>query len=377
MLISILISLGMVILGHLGNTGLAIEKHWVDLIAAIDFNKSLMVGMLSFLLFAGALHIDLNELMNTKWEVLIFATIGVVLSTFLVGTCIYFVSWFLGLPLGFIHCLLFGALISPTDPVSVIGILKKAGIPKSLEIKIAGESLFNDGVGVVLFIIVWEAAFGGRLISVRDVVFLFSGEVLGGIVMGLSTGWIAYRLLKSIDDYQVEILITLALVMGGYAIASLFHFSGPIAIVVAGLLIGNHGRQFAMSERTRMNLDMFWDLVDGILNSLLFVLIGLELLVFRLSLAYLLAGLIAYFIVLFARLISIGLPQFLLSIGRRFDVRSLKIMTWGGLRGGISVALALSLPAGFERDLLITMTYVVVVSSILVQGLTIKSIVTH
>jgi CPA1 family monovalent cation:H+ antiporter len=333
--------------------------------------------MLSFLLFAGALHIDLNELTNQKWEVLIFATLGVILSTFLVGTFIYLVSGYLGLDMKFIYCLLFGALISPTDPISVLGMLKKAGVPKSLEVKIAGESLFNDGIGVVVFITVWDIAFGGHDISFGRVVSLFAEETIGGIVIGFAIGWMAYKLLKSIDNYQVEILITLALVTGGYAITSALKSSGPIAIVIAGLLIGNHGRQFAMSVKTRQNLDTFWELIDEILNSLLFVLIGIELLMIPLSARYLFAGMIAIPIVLFSRVVSIGVPQFLLSIRKNFDYKSLKIMTWGGLRGGISVALALSLPAGDERNLIITVTYIVVVFSILVQGLTMKYVVRH
>src|ERR1700690_605649 len=272
MLISILMSLGMVILGHLGNIGFGIEKRWVENVLAIDFNKALMVGMLSFLLFAGALHVDLNELRNQKWEVFAFATLGVIFSTVLVAGMTYLLSGYLGLGLKFVYCLLFGALISPTDPISVLWMLKKAGAPKSLEALIAGESLFNDGVGVVVFISIWEIAFGMRDVSVGSISLLFAKEVIGGVLIGLAAGWVAYELLKSIDNYQVEILITLSLVMGAYAFASEVGSSGPIAIVVAGLLIGNHGRQFAMSAKTRQNLDMFWELTDEILNSLLFVL---------------------------------------------------------------------------------------------------------
>jgi CPA1 family monovalent cation:H+ antiporter len=376
MLISILMSLGMVILGHFGKIGLDIEQQWINIIKNIDFNKTLMLGMLSFLLFAGALHVDLNELMKQKWAVLIYATMGVILSTFLVGTLIYLVSgYLLGLNLKFIYCLLFGALISPTDPISVLGILKEAGAPKSLEVKIAGESLFNDGIGVVVFITIWEIVFGGHEFSTGGVISLFIEETIGGIAIGMLTGWIAYKLLKSIDNYQVEILITLALVTGGYALALAVKSSGLIAIVVAGLLIGNQGREFAMSEKTRQNLDTFWELTDEILNSLLFVLIGIELLIIPLSFKYLFAGIIAILIVLFSRAVSIGAPQFLLTFGKKFDYKSLKIMTWGGLRGGISVAMAISLPAGVERDIIITMTYIVVVFSILAQGLTMKYVV--
>jgi CPA1 family monovalent cation:H+ antiporter len=301
---------------------------------------------------------------------------GVILSTFIVGTLIYLVSgYLLGLNLKFIYCLLFGALISPTDPISVLGILKEAGESKSLEVKIVGESLFNDGIGVVVFITIWEIVFGGHDFSTGGVISLFIEETMGGIAIGLLTGWIAYKLLKSIDNYQVEILITLALVTGGYALALAVKSSGLIAIVVAGLLIGNQGREFAMSEKTRQNLDTFWELIDEILNSLLFVLIGIELLIIPLSFKYLFAGIIAILIVLFSRAVSVGAPQFLLTFGKKFDYKSLKIMTWGGLRGGISVAMAISLPAGVERDIIITMTYIVVVFSILLQGLTMKYVV--
>jgi CPA1 family monovalent cation:H+ antiporter len=376
MLISILMSLFMVILGHLGKVGFGVERQWVDIVRSIDFNKTLMVGMLSFLLFAGALHVDLHELIKRKWEVLVYATLGVVLSTVMVGGITYFFSGYLGLGLKFVHCLLFGALISPTDPVSVLWILKRVGAPKSLETLIAGESLFNDGIGVVVFITIWEAAFGVRDISFGGISLLFAEEVVGGILIGLSAGWVAYKLLKSIDNYQVEILITLSLVMGGYSLASELGSSGPIAIVVAGLLIGNPGRQFAMSSKTRQNLDTFWELTDEILNSLLFVMIGIELLVIHLSATYVIAGVIAILVVLLSRVASVGVPQAMLSIGKKFDYASLKIMTWGGLRGGIAVALALSLPGGAERNVIISMTYVVVVFSVLVQGMTIKYLVT-
>lgn len=375
MLISILMSLGMVILGHLGDVGFGIERQWIEIVRTIDFNKTLMVGMLSFLLFAGALHVDINELTNRKWEVLVFATLGVILSTVLVASMTYLLSGYLGLGLNFVYCLLFGALISPTDPISVLWMLKKAGAPKSLETLIAGESLFNDGIGVVVFITIWEMAFGVRDISFGSISLLFAEEVIGGILIGLSTGWVAYKFLKSIDNYQIEILITLSLVMGGYALSSEIGASGPIAIVVAGLLTGNHGRQFAMSTKTRQNLDMFWELTDEILNSLLFVLIGIELLIIQLSSRYIIAGMIAILIVLLSRVVSIGVPQLTFSIGKKFDYASLKIMTWGGLRGGIAVALALSLPIGAERGVIITMTYIVVVFSILVQGLTVKYLV--
>ena len=377
MFISILMSLVMVILGHLGQIGYGIEKQWLGMMRDIDFNKTLMVGMLSFLLFAGALHVDLQELLKQKWQIGVLATIGVILSTIIIGSCLYLILGLVGIHLTFIACLLFGALISPTDPIAVLGILRKAGAAKDVEIRITGEALFNDGIGVVVFITLLKLANGGLEISPGQMMLLAGGEIIGGITLGLATGWIAYRLLKSIDNYQIEIMITLALVMGSYALATIIHTSGPIAIVVAGLLIGNHGRQFAMSVKTRENLDMFWELIDEILNALLFVLIGLELLVITLNVSSVHAGLIAVPVVLCARILSVGVPQLFMSLGKKFDLKFLRIMTWGGLRGGISVALALSLPAGFARDSIITMTYTVVVFSIMVQGLTIKHLIKH
>ena len=372
MLISMLMSIFLVVLGNLG---LGVEKYWMPVVQSIDFNKTLMVGMLSFLLFAGALQVDIGELLRQKWEVIVYATVGVFISTALVGALSYCILGWLGLKMQLIYCLLFGALISPTDPIAVIGMLRNAAAPKSLEVQIAGESLFNDGIGVVLFAVLLEMATGHHTTYIPDAISLFATETIGGAIFGLVIGWIAYRILKSIDNYQIEILVTLSLVTGGYALASAINISGPIAIVVAGLLIGNHGRKFAMSEVTRNNLAMFWELIDVILNSVLFVLMGLELLILQLSLTYVLAAVAAIFIVLLSRFVSIGTPMRLLAFRKKFSLSTLIIMTWGGLRGGIAVALALSLPVGYERNIIIAITYGVVVFSVLVQGLTFKSLI--
>ena len=372
MLISMLMSIFLVVLG---NFGLGIEQYWMPVIQSINFNKTLMVGMLSFLLFAGALQVDIGELLRQKWEVIVYATVGVFISTALVGALSYCILGWLGLKMQLIYCLLFGALISPTDPIAVIGMLRNAAAPKSLEVQIAGESLFNDGIGVVLFAVLLEMATGHHTTYIPDAISLFATETIGGAIFGLVIGWIAYGILKSIDNYQIEILVTLSLVTGGYALASAINISGPIAIVVAGLLIGNHGRKLAMSEVTRNNLDMFWELIDVILNSVLFVLMGLELLVLQLSLTHVLAAVAAIFIVLLSRFVSIGTPMRLLAFRKKFSLSTLIIMTWGGLRGGIAVALALSLPVGYERNIIIAITYGVVVFSVLVQGLTFKSLI--
>jgi len=373
MLIAMLISISLVVLGHCGFE--SIQNKATVVLEGIDFNKALMHGMLSFLLFSGALHVNLEDLAQHKWIISILATFGVVMSTFIVGSIAWIVFLLIGLKLPFIYCLLFGSLIAPTDPIAVIGILKKAGVPKSLETKITGESLFNDGVAVVVFLVIMGIVTGGHDVTAGHIMLLFMEEAVGGVLFGLAIGWIAYRMLKSVDNYQVEVLITLALVMGGYALANAIHVSGPIAMVVAGIFIGNRGRLFAMSEKTREHLDSFWELIDEILNAVLFLLIGLEILVLTVKGNYLIAGLIMIPVVLLARFISVGVPVTFMRRVRDFSPHAVKIMTWGGLRGGISVALALSIPNGPEREALLTVTYIIVIFSILVQGLTIERFV--
>jgi CPA1 family monovalent cation:H+ antiporter len=372
MLVALVFSL---LVNLLGPVGIDIEHEVQDMLASIDFDATLLHGMLSFLLFAGALHVDLSELARQRGVVIVLATAGVAASTFIIGGLTYYAFGLIGLDIPFIYCLLFGALIAPTDPIAVLGILKQIHAPKSLEAKITGESLFNDGMAVVVFLVLIRIATGGSDMSAVDVMLLFSQEAIGGVLYGLGAGAITYWMLKSVDNYQVEVLLTLALVTGGYALAEVLHLSAPIAIVCAGLLIGNHGRTLAMSETTRAHLDTFWELVDEVLNAVLFVLIGLEVLVLALLEQYLLAGLLAIPIVLLARFISVGIPVTVMRRFRSFSPRVIQILTWGGLRGGISVALALSLPPGGIRDALVVVTYVVVIFSILVQGLTIGPLI--
>ena len=376
--IALLMSLMIVILGKFG---LPFEDQARALLSGIDFNETLMQGMLSALLFAGALHVHLEELVKQKWVVAILASVGVIASTFMVGYASYFIFGWLGLHIPLIYCLLFGSLISPTDPIAVLGILKTVGAPKSLETKIAGESLFNDGVAVVVFLVLLSFVGGSHggsghdALNMLDIVKLFAQEALGGALFGLIIGYIAFRMLASIDNYQVEVLLTLALVLGGYALASEIHVSGPIAIVVAGLLIGNKGRKYAMSDKTREHLDNFWELIDEILNAMLFVLIGLEVLVLSFKLEYLIAGLVMIPVVLLIRFISVGVPVSLMKLRQSFTPKIIRILTWGGLRGGISIALVLTLPPGEYREELLVITYVIVVFSILVQGLTVGKLV--
>lgn len=372
MVIALAISLLFVILGKLGLVELS---HAATFIYSIDFSETLLHGMLAFLLFAGALHVDLSDLASQKLPVAVLSTIGVIIATFVTGVLFWYGIQWLGFELPFIYALLFGALISPTDPIAVLGILKSAGAPKSLEIKITGESLFNDGIGVVIFLTILGIVVSGHQPEPSHIAMFLLEEAVGGIGLGLSLGWIVYRLLRSVDNYQVEVLLTLALAAGGYSLAEVIHVSAPIAIVVAGLVIGNHGRAFAMSEKTREHLDPFWELLDEILNAVLFVLMGLELLALTLNWKTVAAGLIAIIVVLIARFISVATPILMMKVKRPFTKGAIKVLTWGGLRGGISIALALSLPPSQERDLILAVTYMVVVFSIFVQGLTLGPLI--
>ena len=348
------------------------------LLGHVNFDQTLMHGMLAFLLFAGALQIDLSNLSQQKGAVLLLATVGVLVSTFIVGGVSYYLLSSLGLGIDFIYCMLFGALISPTDPVAVMSIARSAGAKTSLETKIAGESLFNDGVGVVIFVLLVEVAFGHEKMGVGDVAILFLKEAIGGVLLGLVLGWVTFQLLKRVDNYQVEILITLALVMGGYALGEMLHTSAPIETVVAGLLIGNHGRAMAMSPKTREHLDTFWELIDEILNVVLFTLIGLEMLILPFDKFYIVAIGGSILTVLFARTVSVGGTLAIMKNFRSFSRGATPILIWSGLRGGISVALALSIPhdaPSHVRQTILIITYGVVVFSIFVQGLTLAPLV--
>ena len=374
-LLSLVFSVMLLVVGQFNPS---IAETIISYTSGIDFNVTLMHGMLSFLLFAGSLHVNLDDLYKQGSLISVLATIGVVTSTFLFGSAFYGLTVVLGLEVEYIYCLLFGSLISPTDPISVLGILKEAKAPKSLETKICGESLFNDGVGVVVFIVILQLATSGGSLSPSSVLFLFGEEALGGILFGLFLGWIFYRLLKSVDDYALEIMLTISLVMGGYSMATYFHLSGPLAMVVAGLFIGNHGKRFAMSDTTHTKLFSFWELIDEFLNAVLFVLIGIVILQVSINFTFVVAGLISIPVVLIVRFISISIPIKFFKMKKTFTSGIEKIMTWGGLRGGISIALALSLPDSIPPDtksVILTATYIIVIFSIVVQGLTIKSLI--
>lgn len=374
MVITIVFTLIVIAVSYFDPTLLNFEK---EIISKINFREVLLEEMLSFLLFAGALHTNFNQLKIQKWPVLLFSTFGVLTSTFLVGIAMYYVLQLVGMPIEFIYCLLFGALISPTDPIAVLGILKKANVPKKLETKIVGESLFNDGVGVVVFLTIFQiASFGTENVAAMDILQLFGKEVLGGILLGGVLGWITYRLLKSIDDYDIEVIITLAAVMGGTVLAQKLHLSAPLAMVTAGLIVGNDTvRDTAMSETTERYVDKFWELIDILLNAILFVMIGMEMLVLVIDGDYVFAGLIAVPVILACRYLSLLIPINIFKKKLDFVPNTNLIMTWGGLRGGISIALALGLTNEMHRDLFLVITYIVVIFSIIVQGLTVGKLV--
>ncbi|MBB1274835.1 MULTISPECIES: sodium:proton antiporter [Psychromonas] len=372
MVISMLLSIGAIFLGFLGFDGLI--DYEVSLLDQLDFPEVLLDGMLSMLLFAGALHVNVSDLRRYKLPIGILACVGTLLSTVIIAGALYLVLPLLGFDLAFIWCLLFGALISPTDPIAVMGILQSAGAPKSIETVIAGESLFNDGIGVVIFVLLLGVLSSGDIPTTYYVAHTLAVEAGGGIVFGLVLGGILYYLLKSINSYQEEVLLTLAGVIGGYALASHWHLSGPLAMVMMGLMVGNHGRSMAMSDKTRHYVDLFWELIDEILNAILFVLIGLEVVMITFSSNLFVAGGLTILIALLARLTVVGITTTAFNKQLELPSGAWKVLTWGGLRGGISVALVLQLPDGSERDILLALTYAVVVFSILIQGLSIGKV---
>lgn len=374
MLITIVFTLVVFGIGYVDDTLINAERY---IISQIDFKSVLLDIMLSFLLFAGALHTNFQQLKVQRWPILVFSTLGVLVSTFLVGIGMFYLVPLLGMEISFIYCLLFGSLISPTDPIAVLGILKKAGAPKKLETKIVGESLFNDGVGVVIFLTIFQlASAGDASIEPLEILELFGVEVIGGLLLGLALGWGTFKLMKSIDDYDIEVIITLATVMVGTLIAQNFHLSAPLAMVAAGLVVGNDtNRSFAMSETTETYVDKFWELLDILLNTLLFVLIGMEILVLSFKTEYVIAGLLAIPLVLACRYLSLLLPIKFFEKKLDFVPKTNLLMTWGGLRGGISIALALGLTEAMFRDVFLVITYIVVVFSIIGQGLTVEKLI--
>ncbi|MDO6472029.1 sodium:proton antiporter [Maribacter sp. 1_MG-2023] len=374
MLITILFTLVVFLIGYIDDTLINAERY---IITQIDFKAVLLDIMLSFMLFAGALHTNFEQLKVQRWPILVFSTLGVLVSTFLVGTSMYYLLQLIGMNISFIYCLLFGSLISPTDPIAVLGILKNAGAPKQLETKIVGESLFNDGVGVVVFLTIFKLAAATEVaVGPLDILELFGVEVIGGVALGLALGWVTWKLMKSIDDYDIEVIITLATVMTGTLIAQKFHLSAPLAMVAAGLVVGNDKvRNSAMSKTTETYVDKFWELLDILLNTLLFVLIGMEILVLSFKTEYVIAGLLAIPLVLICRYLSLLLPIKFFEKKLDFVPRTNLLMTWGGLRGGISIALALGLSDVMHRDAFLVITYIVVIFSIIGQGLTVEKLI--
>ncbi|KTF11899.1 sodium:proton antiporter [Pseudoalteromonas carrageenovora] len=372
MVISMLVSITAIFLGFLGFDDLI--DYEVSLLDQLNFTEVLLDGMLSMLLFAGALHVNVSDLRRYKLPIGILACVGTLVSTIIIAGALYLLLPLLGFDLSFIWCLLFGALISPTDPIAVMGILRSAGAPKSIETVIAGESLFNDGIGVVVFVLLLGILSSGDIPTTYSVAHTLAVEAGGGVIFGLTLGGILYYLLKSIDSYQEEVLLTLAGVIGGYALASHWHLSGPLAMVMMGLMVGNHGRNLAMSDKTRHYVDLFWELIDEILNAILFVLIGLEVVMIAYSGNLLAAAVLTILIALLARLIVVGITTSTFNKQLALPSGAWKVLTWGGLRGGISVALVLQLPDGAERNVLLTLTYAVVVFSILIQGLSVGKV---
>jgi len=378
--------IGLTVMGAVASIGLLAANEFIPgvtlddtvarLLEQMNFTETLLQGMLSFLLFAGALHVNLDRLRADWLPVLLLSTVGVIASTALTGLAMWAVGAFLlSLPIQPIWYFVFGALIAPTDPVSVLGVLKEENVPESLQSTVAGESLFNDGVGIVVFTILLGAALTGQDFSLAEGGRLFALEAGGGMLIGLIFGYIGYRAMRSMDDYALEVTISLAIVMGGYSLCSMWHVSGPLAMAVAGLLIGNQGVTYAMSDITRDYVIKFWELVDELLNSALFLLIGLEMIVLVPGIPHLLLGLAAIPVTLGARALSVGLSTRVVPAAKPKAEGAFGVLWWGGLRGGISIALALSLPAGDTRNLLLAATFAAVLFSVLVQRATLGRLI--
>jgi monovalent cation:H+ antiporter, CPA1 family len=372
MAFALLISLVIICVGSIGLVNIDPVKETIN---SIDFSDVLLHGMLSFLLFAGALHINLDDLNAVKWPVGILATIGVVIATFITGTIVWYASTLVGIDLPYIYALLFGALISPTDPIAVLSILKESKISKKFYTMVGGESLFNDGVGIVVFLTILGAATSQEEIHASTVIRTLFQESAGGLFLGAVLGWVTYRLLRSIDEYKTEVLLTLALAAGGYALAEALHVSAPLCMVASGLFIGNHGRSKGMSEVTQGKLDGFWELIDEVLNAILFIFVGLEILIVPMSVQTIYLGGFAILATVIARFISVGAPISVMRLVKKFDRGTIRLLSWGGLRGGLSLAMALSLPAGPEKSVILVLAYIVVLFSILLQGLTFQPLI--
>ncbi|MBO6212411.1 sodium:proton antiporter [Algoriella sp.] len=373
MLIAMLVSVAIRLLGD--NYFPDATKEFFQLFNSLDFNEILMGAMLNFLLFAGAMHVNFSDLKNLRWTIATYATISVVLSAFIISGILYYIAPYFGIQIPYIYCLLFGTLISPTDPIVVLGILKQAKVPKTIETKITGESLFNDGVAVVMFAVVLQIATNVNFdATFENVSLLFLEEAGGGVVLGLLLGFTASSAMKKIDDYKVSALITLSIVMGGFLVAKELHVSSPLAMVIAGLIIGNYGKKVAMSSSTRDYLTKFWELIDEVMNAILFLFIGFELLLIDDLMDQILLGVAAIFMVLFSRALSIVIPARTLLRKNTFSKGSLIVLVWGGIRGGVSIALVLSMPNSEWKELLLEITYIVVLFSIVVQGLTVGSV---
>lgn len=366
-------SLLVIMIDRLGGSTLAPQLN--SFLSGIDFHDTLMEGMLSFLLFAGALHVDWAEMRKGRWPIMVLSTVGVLFSTAIVGFGFQFLLGLFGIEMPLLWCLVFGALISPTDPVAVMAVLKRAAVPPTLQATVAGESLFNDGVGVVVFAILLGAASRGVELSVADAGVHFLQEAGGGVLLGLGLGWLAYRAMRSIDEYNVEVMISLAVVMGGYSLAHVIHVSGPVAMAVAGLLIGNAGIAHAMSDQTADYLVKFWALIDEIMNAVLFLLIGLEVIVIAQEPRLLFIGLAAVPLVICARILAVGAPLAAMRPLLDLGPLAMPVLVWGGLRGGISVALALSLPEGQIRTVILAATYVIVMFAVIIQGASISGVI--